>query len=117
MVDDNDAIIHVMTRILQREGYAVASARSGKEAVDKISSNCFTLAIIDLNLPDMHGMDVYKIFSARSPTTKKLILTGLPPEKTEQSSGQSNIDVLVKPITAEELLKAVRNKLADTKPN
>ncbi len=117
MVDDNDAIIYVVTRLLQRQGYSVASARSGKEAVEKISSNHFDLAIIDLNLPDMNGLDVYKIFSARSPATKKLILTGLPPDKTELSSEPQNIDVLVKPLTAEELIGAVRNKLADAKSN
>ncbi len=117
MVDDNDAIIHVMTRLLQRQGYSVSSARSGREAVEKISSNHFDLAIIDLNLPDMNGMDVYEIFSVRSPATKKLILTGLPPDKTELSSGPQKIDVLVKPLTAEELIGAVRNKLADAKPS
>jgi DNA-binding NtrC family response regulator len=102
-----------MNRILQKQGYDVNAAKSGKEAIDKVSAKFYDLAIIDLNLPDINGLDVYNIITARSPRTKKIILTGLPPEKRGgDTSDEETFDVLVKPLSAEELIQAVKNKLA-----
>ena len=112
IIDDNDAILHVMSRILQKQGYAVAAAKTGREAIDKISRKPFNLAIVDLNLPDINGIELQKIIRARSATTKTIILTGLPPQKSEEtaSSGEP-IRILMKPLTAEELISEVRQAL------
>ncbi len=114
VIDDNVLILHVMNRILRKQGYEVATARTGKESIDKISGQFFDLAIIDLELPDMNGLDVSKVIAARSPKTQKIILTGLPPQKADRYAEQ--VDIYMKPIGSEELLKVVREKLSNQNP-
>jgi DNA-binding response OmpR family regulator len=111
IIDDNDAILHVMSRILQKQGYTTDTAKTGKEALGKINCKFYALAIIDLNLPDMNGISVHRVISARSPSTKKIILTGLPPQR-ENNPNAEPLDILVKPLSGEELLKAVKEKLS-----
>lgn len=99
-----------MNRILQKQGYCVNTAKTGKEAMEKITSKFYDLAIIDINLPDMNGISVHKAISARSPFTKKIILTGLPPQRGNNPNAEP-LDILMKPISGEDLLKAVKEKL------
>lgn len=59
----------------------------------------------------MNGLNVYKLIGACSPETKKIILTGLPPTRNEVASDKEQIVYLLKPISAEDLLKAITEVL------
>ncbi len=111
MIDDNEAMLHVMGRMLNRHGYTVTAARNGQEAIEKIAVKTFDLALIDLHLPDIDGLELHKLMSVRSPKTKKILLTGLPPEKSELDSFKEPVVVLVKPIAAEQLIEAIADML------
>lgn len=103
-----------MRRILEKHGYAVDDAGTGKEAMEKIITKFYDLAIVDLNLPDINGLVLFRMISSRSPKTKKFILTGLPPMETREDSHiAEKIDYLVKPLSGEELLQAVKKRLAN----
>ncbi len=84
--------------------------------MEKTTQAFYDLAIIDLNLPDMNGRKVYDMIRARSPKTKTIILTGLPPIRSGKDADSESIDYLSKPISAEELLNAVKEKLSGPKP-
>ncbi len=109
VVDDNEAILHVVGKVLEKNGYSVISVTSGIEALEKIKTSAPDLAIIDLSLSDMNGMELIKFISARSPTTKRLILTGTPTEIDRNNPDSPRI--LLKPLTGEELLAAVKETL------
>ncbi len=109
VVDDNEAILHVVGKVLEKNGYSVISVTSGIEALEKIKTSTPDLAIIDLSLSDMNGMELIKFISARSPTTKRLILTGTPTEIDRNNPDSPRI--LLKPLTGEELLAAVKETL------
>ncbi|MFB3888069.1 MAG: response regulator [Candidatus Bathyarchaeia archaeon] len=112
IIDDNEAILHVLGRILTKQGYNVETARTGNEALEKLSERSFQLAIIDLDLPDMNGFELHKIIGTRSPATKRIILTGLPPKRDlEHDSIQEPLRILMKPLTGEELVSAVKKAL------
>jgi len=112
IIDDNDAILHVLKRVLEKHGYKVDDAGTGREALEKITTTFYDLAIVDLNLPDINGQALYKMISTRSPKTKKIILTGLPPiEPPEDMLRTEQIDYLLKPLSGEELIQAVKKKL------
>ncbi len=96
-----------MKRILEKQGFNVHASSTGKQAIEEATKKFYDLAIIDLNLPDMNGLNVYKMISASSPKTKKIILTGLPPIKNEESPNEEQIVYLLKPLSAEDLLKAI----------
>lgn len=112
IVDDDEAIRHVLGRILTRKGYSVAFASSGREAIEKIAIKPPDLAIIDLNLQDMNGLELSRLMIIRSPKSKRIILTGMLPEQSAREKGsQEALRILVKPITSEELLAAIEQTL------
>jgi len=61
IVDDEDDIRNLMTEVLSFNGYNVLSARDGKEALSKIKKERVDLIILDINLPDINGYDVFKL--------------------------------------------------------
>lgn len=57
-VDDNEAMLFARTTVLRREGFQVVEARSGRQALKVLETTKPVLVLIDVNLPDMSGLDV-----------------------------------------------------------
>lgn len=108
IIDDDPAILHVFSRIFQRNGYAVTVAEKGGEAIEKISSNHYDVALIDLCLPDMEGTELFPLIHNTSPGTLKILLTG----KTLLQGSIEGADALLgKPITPDKLLSIIDSRL------
>jgi CheY-like chemotaxis protein len=58
VVDDNDMNLMLIAKILELEGYQVASARNGKEAIQSVLDKMPDLAILDVMMPDMDGYEL-----------------------------------------------------------
>ena len=50
-----------MKAILEDEGYSVDSAANGKEAIKKTQEQTYNLALLDIRLPDMEGVELLKL--------------------------------------------------------
>jgi len=61
IVDDEDDIRNLMTEVLSFNGYNVLSAINGKEALSKVKKERVDLIILDINLPDINGYDVFRL--------------------------------------------------------
>jgi two-component system, OmpR family, response regulator len=108
IVDDDKAILKVFTKIFQRRGYNVTVAEKGAEAVQKLSNNCYDVALIDLGLPDMEGTTLFPIIKNSSPQTLRIMLTG----KTWLQDSIDGADAFVgKPVNPEQLLSLIETKL------
>jgi DNA-binding NtrC family response regulator len=108
IIDDDKAILNAFRRIFQRKGYYVAVAEAGKEAAEKISSNHYDVALIDLCLPDMEGTALFPLIQRTSPNTLKIMLTG----KAHMKNSIEGADVLLeKPIAVDKLLSVIDSKL------
>ncbi len=108
IIDDDTAILKTFAKIFQRKGFFVAVAEKGKEAIEKICSNHFDVALIDLCLPDMEGTELFPLIRRTSPNTVKIMLTG----KMLMQNSIEGADVLLgKPIAPEELLSLIDSKL------
>ncbi len=106
IIDDDLAILKVFSRVFQRSGYSVTVAARGAEAIEKLNSNCFDVALIDFRLPDMEGTELFPIIEHKSPSTVKIMLTGKPLE------GINGADLLVgKPVAPDALLSLIDSKL------
>jgi diguanylate cyclase (GGDEF)-like protein len=77
LVDDDTAILSTLTRFLTSQGYAVAAAASGGEALAALQQEDIPLAILDLVLPDASGLDLLAHVRANSPDTEVILFTGL----------------------------------------
>jgi CheY-like chemotaxis protein len=58
VVDDDDGIRESMKAILEDEGYNVDVAENGKEAIQKTQKKAYNLALLDIRLPDMEGVEL-----------------------------------------------------------
>ena len=58
IVDDQPSALMLMRAILDRAGYHVVECSHGEKAIDELSTGHFDLVIMDLNLPDISGMEV-----------------------------------------------------------
>src|SRR5690242_13575141 len=60
IVDDEELNSEGLARRLQRHGYAVTVAESGREAIDMLGQHRFDLVLLDIMMPGMNGLDVLK---------------------------------------------------------
>jgi two-component system, OmpR family, alkaline phosphatase synthesis response regulator PhoP len=58
IVDDDISILKGFRSILEREGYSVETAETGKEATEKIENEKFNVYLVDVRLPDMDGTEL-----------------------------------------------------------
>jgi two-component system cell cycle response regulator len=77
LVDDDPAIVSVLSRFLGRQGYTVVGAGTGQEALNCLQSEVFPLVILDLKLPDIPGMEVLENLKSQAPDTEVILFTGL----------------------------------------
>jgi DNA-binding NtrC family response regulator len=112
IVDDDESIRKTMKAILEDEGYKVDLAASGKEAVQRTNSTDYNLAILDIRLPDMEGIELLKLMKDSVPRTRKIMVTGYPSMQNAIGALNKNADAyLVKPVDVEKLLDTVKDQL------
>ena len=76
IVDDNPDFRNTLQDILKVKGYAVLTAASGKAALERIQEKPPDVALIDLKLADMSGLEVLKQLKALTPSTEAIMITG-----------------------------------------
>ena len=112
VVDDDKSILRTFTRILQKNGYKVDSAETGKEAIEKAESIHYDLALVDIRLPDMDGTDLLAKMKKPLHNTIKIMITGCPSLESGVKALDEGADAyLVKPVKPEELLMLIKEKL------
>ena len=111
-MDDDTSILRVFRGILEKEGYAVETAETGKDALKKIKKADFNVCIVDVKLPDMDGTDLL-LKMPNHPKTIKIIVTGFSTHEVGKKAADYGADdYLVKPVKAQELIGTVRERLA-----
>jgi DNA-binding NtrC family response regulator len=107
IVDDDTAILSTFKRIFERKGYCVTTAEKGKQAIEKLNTNHYDVALIDFALPDMEGTALFPLIKKSSPKTLSIMLTG----KMIQSSIEGPQILIGKPINPVKLLSIIDTKL------
>ncbi len=112
VVDDDETIRTTMKAILQDEGYLVDLAANGKEAIQKTQEKSYNIALLDIRLPDMEGVELLKLLKDGIPRTRKIMVTGYPSMQNAISALNKNADAyLLKPVDVEKLLATVKEQL------
>jgi two-component system response regulator QseB len=75
LVEDDEILGDGLVEGLKMEGYAVDWLTNGKLADEAIKINSYELIVLDLNLPDMEGLDILKALRARKDETPVMVLT------------------------------------------
>lgn len=105
VADDDEIAREVVGSILGREGYAVVTARDGREAIETLGSDRFLLVITDLRMPGADGLAVLRFALDRDPDTAVVILTAFGTlDTTLEAMDAGAFDYLTKPFKAREIL-------------
>ena len=112
VVDDDKSILRTFSRILQKSGYEIDTAETGKEAMEKTENRYYDLALVDIRLPDMDGTDLLAKLKKPLQQTVKIMITGFPSLETGVKALDEGADAyLVKPVKPQELLILFEEKL------
>lgn len=76
IVDDENLIGYCLYASLRRDDTYVKTVDCGKDAISEINHIFYNLCFLDVNLPDMNGLDIMKTIKRSSPDTKIIIMTG-----------------------------------------
>jgi signal transduction histidine kinase len=108
IVDDEPSVTVTMAAILEMDGYSVATALRGVEALALIEQETFDLVLTDLRLDDFDGMDLLAAARRRSPDTVGIVLTGYASlESAVKALREGAYDYMLKPADVEELRATV----------
>lgn len=115
LIEDEKNITNFIEKILQTEGYKVLTARTGKQGLSLISSQCPDVVLLDLGLPDMDGAKI--IPEAREWSSNPIIVL------SARTSDQDKVgaldagadDYIIKPFSTSELLARIRTSLRHSK--
>jgi diguanylate cyclase (GGDEF)-like protein len=77
LVDDDPHILATLGRFLNSQGYAVAAAARGLEALETLRRDSIPAALVDVNLPDISGLELLAHIREHSPDTMVILFTGL----------------------------------------
>ena len=115
VVEDNHALREGLGEMLALEGFSVVTAANGRDALDKLNTFTPDLILSDISMPEMDGYTFFKAVRARPEwvTIPFLFLTARG-EREDILAGKDlgADDYLIKPLTREELITAVRARLA-----
>ena len=115
-MDDETKITDVLRLYLERDGFQVASAASGKQAIERATSYKPDLIILDLNLPDIDGLEVCRTIRRQS-NVPVIMLTGRGEEVDKIVGLELGADDYVtKPFSAREIVARVKAVLRRQAP-
>ncbi|MDX1433558.1 MAG: ATP-binding protein [Gammaproteobacteria bacterium] len=113
VADDNPVNLKVVTRMLERSGYVVSAARDGRQALQRLEDQEFKLAIVDMHMPEMGGIEVAKLFRlARMDRADMpfIVLTANATTDALEECANAGMDAyLTKPVDAERLIRTVES--------
>ncbi len=119
VVDDNVMVRESFTELLRGRGYAVEQAGDGEEALELMRTQPVDLAIIDVMMPTMGGLEFRQYLSDTTPSVATILVTGQPArveelveDDPEFQSGK--ISILYKPVHPVKLLAEVDKRMAQS---
>ena len=116
IVEDSPTMRQLLAFALKRiPGAEIVEARDGMDGLRKVTSDHFDLALVDINMPDIHGLEVIKLIRA-SPQHRTVpvivISSEASPRDRERGLALGADTWLAKPFTPEQLVDTVRRVLA-----
>ena len=114
LIDDEEELIEYLSKRLLKEGFTVRAVTSGKAALEAVDEEDFDVAVVDLKMPGMDGIETQEKLKELSPFLQTVILTGHGSFQAALDSGkQDAFRFLKKPVDHEELVKALREAAAE----
>ena len=112
VVDDEETICDLIYDGLVEEGFTCDIASNASDALTKLERQSYDIALLDIVLPGISGVDLLKMIESRSPTTAIIMVSGMNDLQTAveiMKMGAS--DYIVKPFTLNQLNSSINTLL------
>jgi CheY-like chemotaxis protein len=117
VVDDDPVVGKSFDRVLSKKGYAVITARSGEEALNKLRSEDYDLMFTDIKMPGMDGLEVAEKAKAGRPWMPVVIITGYGTVENETRAKAAGVsEFLHKPLSPDTIERSARTALKTALP-
>jgi DNA-binding NtrC family response regulator len=114
IIDDDEGTRNLFSTVLTDAGYFVEAVENGKEAVKLCKKGPFDIALIDIELPDIKGIELLKTLRQLQPKMVKIIVTGHPSiENAVKSVNEKADGYLLKPVNIAEMLEMIKKILTE----
>ena len=111
-VDDEQNLLELLVTVLGKRGFKVTTALNGLQALKLLDRESFELAILDLKMGPINGVELLKEIKDRRPVTKIIMMTAYPTSETRaQASSNGASAYLTKPVDIQKLVDTI-NALA-----
>jgi PAS domain S-box-containing protein len=108
VVDDDPALLRTMTDVLHLRGFTPATAQNGRRAIEVAAAMAPAVALIDLGLPDMDGLDLVTRLQSGNALTEVVVLTGNASVSSAVRALREQIfDYLLKPVAPDQLVSTL----------
>ncbi len=112
IVDDDESTRKSLALILGKKGYETGTAGTGREALERVQERFFNVALLDIKLPDMGGVELLMPLKRMHPEMSVLMITGHSSlESAVRASLEGALAYITKPLNMDSVLTAVRKAL------
>ncbi len=113
IIDDDESMRIGCQQVLESGGFSFATAENGSQALEKIRQESFEVALLDLRMPGMPGMEVLRRLKEESPNTAVIVITGYAAiDSAVEAIKLGAFDYLAKPFTPEALITRVERAVS-----
>src|SRR5207247_9939489 len=114
VIDDERLLCDLLQNLLREHGHEVFTAYNGREGVASFRQRRPRFTLLDLNLPDINGIEVLKEIRQIDPESAVIILTGCATDQLERQARDLGItDFLIKDLSFEVLIGAVQRAVQE----
>ncbi len=112
VVDDEERVVQSIAGVLEDEGFHVASAKSGQEAIEIFQKEWADVALVDIWMPGMDGMEVLRRLKGISPDCQVIMISGHATISTAMTAVKLGaFDFIEKPLSLDLLLQTIHRAL------
>ena len=113
VVDDEPSVTDLLSAVLEEEGHDCITAATGEDALKKLAKGNVGVALLDLKLPGMSGMDVLRAIKSGYPETAVIVVTAARDADTAVEAMKIGArDYITKPFTVERVIHSVEEALS-----
>jgi DNA-binding NtrC family response regulator len=112
LVDDEEELVTTLVERLEFRGIEAEATTSGHEALELLGRKSFQVAVIDLKMPGLSGLEVLEVIRRRYPEMKVLLTTGHGSTgEPDEAMPQNAFDILLKPFNIDALIERIHAAL------
>ena len=116
IIDDEESVRKSLADVMRDEGYEVMTASSGKEGIDTLTETQPSLALLDIAMPDMDGIETLRRFKEIRPDMPVIMVTGHGTIETAvKTTKMGAYDFLVKPPELQHLTLVVKHGIEESR--